>query len=99
MAATMQTLVPSTKGNIDIRDEGWIPGSGRSLQWGAWPPTPVFLPGESHEQRSLVGYAPQGYKESDATEATQHTHTLRVIYGRSTLIRMNANMDECIRTY
>ena len=28
----------------------------------------VFLPGESHGQRSLVGYSPQGHKESDTTE-------------------------------
>ena len=32
--------------------------------------TPVFLPGESLGQRSLVGYSPQGPKESDTTEAT-----------------------------
>ena len=36
----------------------------------AWQPTPVFLPGESHGQRSLVGYNPWGHKESDTTEAT-----------------------------
>ena len=30
--------------------------------------TPVFLPGESHGQRSLVGYSPWGRKESDTTE-------------------------------
>ena len=34
----------------------------------------VFLPGESHGQRSLAGYRPQSCKESDTTEATQHTH-------------------------
>ena len=33
-------------------------------------PTPVFLPGESLGQRTLVGYGPQGHKESDTTEAT-----------------------------
>ena len=33
-----------------------------------WQPTPVFLPGKSHEQRSLVGYSPWGYKELDMTE-------------------------------
>ena len=33
-----------------------------------WQPTPVFLPGESHGQRSLVGYSPWGRKESDTTE-------------------------------
>ena len=32
--------------------------------------TPVFLPGESHERRSLVGYSPWDRKESDTTEAT-----------------------------
>ena len=32
--------------------------------------TPVFCPGESHGQKSLVGYSPQGHKESDMTEAT-----------------------------
>ena len=31
-------------------------------------PTPVFLPGESHGQRSLAGYSPWGHKESDMTE-------------------------------
>ena len=31
-------------------------------------PTPVFLPGEFHGQRSLVGYSLQGHKESDMTE-------------------------------
>ena len=29
---------------------------------------PVFLPGESHGRRSLVGYGPRGRKESDTTE-------------------------------
>ena len=31
------------------------------MHWrSAWQPTPVFLPGESHGQRSLVGYSPWG---------------------------------------
>ena len=34
--------------------------------------TPVFFPGESHGQRSLVGYSSQGRKELDMTEVTQH---------------------------
>ena len=37
----------------------------------AWQLTPVFLPGESHGQRSLVGYSPGGFKESDMTEMTE----------------------------
>ena len=39
----------------------------------AWRPTPVFLPGESHGQRSLVDYSPRGPKESAMTEATERT--------------------------
>ena len=41
-----------------------------------WQSTPVFLLGESHEQRSLAGYSPWGPKESDMTEQlSMHTHT------------------------
>ena len=31
-------------------------------------PTPVFLPGKSHGQRSLTGYSPWGHKDLDMTE-------------------------------
>ena len=41
-----------------------------------WPPTPVFLPGESHGQRSLEGYSPRGCKESDTTEQLHFGVTL-----------------------
>ena len=44
-----------------------IPGSGRSPGEQNAYPTPVFLPGESHGQRSLVGYSPWGHKESSMT--------------------------------
>ena len=40
-----------------------------------WQPTPVFLSGESHGQRSLVGYSSWGHKESDTTERL-HFHFL-----------------------
>ena len=40
-------------------DPGSIPGSGRSWRR-EWQPTPVFLPGESHGQRSWTGYSPWG---------------------------------------
>ena len=33
-----------------------------------WLPTPVFLPGEPHGQRSLEGYSPWDHRESDMTE-------------------------------
>ena len=42
----------------------------RKIPWRrAWQPTPVFLPRESHGQRSLVGYT-HGVAESNTTEAT-----------------------------
>ena len=47
----------------------------RKIPWKrAWQPTPVFLPGESHGQRSLAGYSPWSNRKSDPTE--QPTHTL-----------------------
>ena len=51
----------------DVRDLGSIPGSGRSPGVGN-DRLPVFLPGEFHGQRSLVGYSPWHYKELDMTE-------------------------------
>ena len=39
----------------------------------AWQSTPGFLTGESHGQRSLVGFSTQGHKESNMTEAAEHT--------------------------
>ena len=54
------------------RFDPWV----REIAWRrAWQPTPVCLPEESHEQRSLVGYSPQGLMESDTTEVTQHACT------------------------
>ena len=39
----------------DVRDMSSIPGSGRSPEGGWWQTTPVFLPGKSHDQKTLVG--------------------------------------------
>ena len=52
----------------NVGDHGLIPGLERFPWRRKWQPTPVFLPGESHGWRSLVGYSPQGLKESDTTE-------------------------------
>ena len=47
------------------RFDPWI----RKISWRReWQPTPTFLLGISHGQRSLDSYSPWGYKESDATE-------------------------------
>ena len=55
-------------------DLGSIPGSGRSPGEGTLELcTPAFLPGESHEWRSLVGYSPRGRRELDMTERLHHS--------------------------
>ena len=59
-------------------------GEGGSRGWDGWSsrqPTPVFLPGEPHGQRSLAGYSPWGCKESDRTErlSTAHMYVRKVL--------------------
>ena len=47
------------------RFDPWV----RTIPWRReWLPTPVFLPGEFHGQRSLTGYSPWDHKELDTTE-------------------------------
>ena len=59
-----------TESTCQCRKCGFLPWVGT---------TPLFLPGEFHGQRSLLGYSPWGHKESsDMTEcahARTHTHT------------------------
>ena len=46
--------------------ETWVRFLGQEDSLGRkWQPTPIFLPGEFHEQRSLVSYSPWGRKELD----------------------------------
>ena len=59
-------------GSLRVRHD-WVTSLSRStfMHWRRkWQPTPVFLPGESHGRRSLVGCSPWGRTESDTTEAT-----------------------------
>ena len=49
---------------------GFDPWVGKIPWRRALQPTPVFLPGESHGQRSLAGYSPWDHRESDMTEVT-----------------------------
>ena len=56
---------PANAGDMRRRFSPWV----GKIPWRrAWQPTPVFLPGEFHGQRSLAGYSPWGHKESDTTE-------------------------------
>ena len=58
------------------RSDLWV----RKIPWRRkWKPTPRFLRGESHVQRSLEGYSPTTCKESDMTEQLS-THMLFISY-------------------
>ena len=57
--------MPVSVGDIEVRVRSL--GEEDPLEKGMGT-TPVFLPGEFHGQRSLVGYSPWGHKESDMTE-------------------------------
>ena len=59
----------SQESSCNARDLGVNPGSGRE-----WQPTPVFLPGEFHGQRSLA-IVHGGCKEPNMTELWTHRHT------------------------
>ena len=88
--------LPASAG--DAGDAGLIPGSGRCPVVGNGnKPTPIFLLGKFHGQRSLAGvYSPSGRKKSDMTEHTctplptsqlnfqsQYTYTGITPYGRT----------------
>ena len=63
--------------NLTAMQEIWVrsefdPWVGKIPWRREWQPTLVFLPGEFHEERRLVGYSPWGHKESDITERLTH---------------------------
>ena len=58
-------LVAQMVKNLSAIQETWV----GKIPWRrAWQPPPVFLPGGSHGQRTLVGYSPRGCKELNVTE-------------------------------
>ena len=63
--------LPAMQETQRCRFDHWV----RRIPWRrAWQSTPVFLPGEFHGQRSLVGYSPRGGKDSDMTKVIEHAH-------------------------
>ena len=54
---------------------GFDPWVGKISWRKNWQSTPVFLPGEPHGQRRLVGYSPWGHKGSDTSEVPEHSST------------------------
>ena len=61
--------VTSVVNNPPSKQETWVRSLGQEDPLSRkWQSAPIFLPGQFHKQRSLAGYTPWGYKESDATE-------------------------------
>ena len=55
--------------NMPAMQETWLQSLVQEdLLEGEWLPTPVFLLGEFHGKRSMVGYSPWGYKDLDTAE-------------------------------
>ena len=59
---TLPTIARDARDVISILGREDSPGGGNGN------PPRISLPAKSHRQRSLVGYSPQGYRESDTTE-------------------------------
>ena len=71
------------------RFDPWV----RKISWRRrWKPFPVFLPGESRDQRSLLSYSPWGPKESDMTE---NSRRIRVREGDVTTEAESAGVERC----
>ena len=61
--------------NLLAVQDTWVQSLGwENLLEKAWQPIPVFFPGKSWGQKSLAGYSPQEFRESDTMEAPEHAH-------------------------
>ena len=71
---------PAVK-NLLAMQETQVQSLGQEDPWRKpWQSALIFLPGDSHGQRSLVGYRPKGRKESGTTEVTEHEHKATYIF-------------------
>ena len=62
--------VKNLPANAGDTGDPWL----RKIPWGReWQPTPIFLPGKSHGQRSLVGYSPWGCRIRHNWVTKRHT--------------------------
>ena len=64
------SLVAQVVKSLPAMQEAWFDPWVKIPWRRKWQPSPVFLPGEAHEQRSLAGYSPWDRREPDTTEQT-----------------------------
>ena len=76
-----------------MRETGVQPRVGKIPWKRKWQPTPVFLSGEFHGRRSLVGYSPWSRKESDSTERL-HFSFFRSSKVRVTVLNLNIELKD-----
>ena len=80
---------------FQCRRLGFDPSIGKILWRRKWQPTPVFLPGESHGQRSLVGCSPWGHKLDTTMPLSKHT----CIHVHESHTYTNAHLCHCTHLY
>ena len=79
----------------ECRRHRFNPWVGKTSWRRKWQPTPVFLHGEFHGQRSLVGYSPSSHKELDmlSTEGTTHYYYYYKYYVEMMLLNCGVGED------
>ena len=83
---------------VNTRDTGSIPGAGRFPWTRKWQPTSVFLPGESHGQKSLTGYSPWGCESVGQNLATKQQNNMRYkLFAAVVIIRTKLEEAHLIR--
>ena len=84
--------------NLPAKREMRVPPRGQEAPWRRkWPPTPVFLPGESHGRRSLQGYSPWGHRRVRYNSATKQQEQLA--YGVVLILLYSRVIQLCIYIY
>ena len=74
----------SKESSCIVGDPGLIPWVRKIPQRRKWLSTQVLFPGKFHGQRSLAGYSPWGFKESDMTERLNF-HILMILRSKELL--------------
>ena len=79
---------------LHCRRFGFHPWVGKIIWRRKRQPTPVFLPGKSHGQRSLVGYRPWGHKNSDRTQQLNNKNCQQNTFPLNTLPTLSICLGE-----
>ena len=91
------SLIAQPVKNIPAMQETWVQFLDQEDPWRRkWQPTPVFLPGKSHGQRSLVGCSPWGLKRVRLDWATKTNNKSEGVIPINNIKKWNINNFLCI---